>query len=334
MRLLGVELARFRWRRAVKVLLVACFLIPLFVLGGTAWSTRPVSEQDLSEAQAIADREAQQPYVQDQIDDCVEDPEMYFGPEQPAGDLEVACTDMATPRAEWFVSRQPLEMVQLVDDLGTAVPMILSVLLLLAAATYVGADWNSGSMSNQLLFEPRRTRVWAAKAGVLALAAAVTAAVVQVLFWVALDAVARSRGLDVDASVWDRLPGIMARGTLLAVGAALLGYSLTMLFRSTVVTLGILFGVAVAGTIIISILPLDGDNERWMLHTNVAAVVQDGTTYYNNQGFSACVEQDDGSMLCDGERELPLSGGLRFLGAILLLPGAAGLLTFRRRDVP
>ena len=66
----------------------------------------------------------------------------------------------------------------------------------------------------------------------------------------------------------------MLRGTLLAVGAALLGYSLTMLFRSTVVTLGILFGVAVASTIIIGVLPLDGENERYMLHTNVAAFVQ------------------------------------------------------------
>ena len=334
MRLLGVELARLRWRRAVKVLLVACFVIPLVVLGGTVWSTRPVSAADLAEAQATADREAQQPYVQDQIDDCIDDPEMYFGPETPSGDLEAACVEMATPRADWFVTRQPLDLAQAVDDLGTAVPIILSVLLLLAAATYVGADWNSGSMSNQLLFEPRRTRVWAAKAGVLALAAAVTAGIVQVLFWVVLDAVARSRGLDVTPAVWDQLPGIIVRGTLLAVGAALLGYSLTMLFRSTVVTLGILFGVAVASTIIISVLPLDGDNERWMLHTNVAAVVLDGATYYNNNMNITCVQGEDGAMVCDGERTLSLLGGVGFLGTILLLPGAAGWLTFRRRDVP
>jgi ABC-2 type transport system permease protein len=333
MRLLGVELARLRWRRAVKLLLAACVVIPLVVLGGTVWSTRPVSAQDLAEAQAIADREAQQPYIQDQIDDCIDDPEMYFGPEIPS-DLEAACVDTATPRAEWFISRQPLDLAQAVDDIGTAVPIILSVLLLLAASTFVGADWNSGSMSNQLLFEPRRTRVWAAKAGVLALAAAVTAGVVQVLFWVVLDAVARARGLDVAPAVWDQLPGIIVRGTLLAVGAALLGYSLTMLFRSTVVTLGILFGVAVASTIIISVLPLDGDNERWLLHTNVAAVVHDGTTYFNNNMNITCVQGEDGEMLCDGERTLSLLGGVGFLGTILLIPGAAGWLTFRRRDVP
>ncbi len=161
-------------------------------------------------------------------------------------------------------------------------PTILAVLLLLAAATYVGADWNSGSMSNQLLFEPRRTRVWAAKAAILALAALVVGLVVQALFWLAIRALAASRDLDVAPDVWDPVPGIVLRGTLLVVGAALLGFSLTMLFRSTVVTLGILFGVAVASTIIIGVLPLDGENERYMLHTNVAAFVQHGADYYNS----------------------------------------------------
>ena len=334
MRLLRVELDRFRWRRAVRVLVVAAFVIPLFILGGTAWSTRPVSEAELAEARATAEREAQQPYIQQSIEDCIENPDMYFGPDANITDPEAECRAANTPQPEWFLSRSPLDVGSIVDDLGTAVPTILAVLLLLAAATYVGADWNSGSMSNQLLFEPRRTRVWAAKAGVLALAAAVIGVVVQALFWLGVRALASSRELDVAPEVWDPVPGIVLRGTLLVVGAGLLGYSLTMLFRSTVVTLGILFGVAVASTIIIGVLPLDGENERYMLHTNVAAVVQDGAEYYNNNAEVTCVPDEDGNMLCDGLRRLSLAGGATYLGFVLLLPGAGGLLTFRRRDVP
>src|SRR5690606_13693898 len=118
------------------------------------------------------DREAQQSYIQDGIEQCIEHPEDWLGPNATAEDPEAACIEANTPRAEWFLDRQPLDLVSAIRDLGVAVPTILSVLLLLAASTYVGADWVSGSMSNQLLFESRRTRVWAAKAGVLALVAA------------------------------------------------------------------------------------------------------------------------------------------------------------------
>ena len=49
-----------------------------------------------------------------------------------------------------------------------------------------------------------------------------------------------------------------------------------------------------------------------MLHTNVAAVVQNGTTYYNQNVGVTCVEQDEGgAMVCDGTERLSLSGGLR-----------------------
>ena len=40
---------------------------------------------------------------------------------------------------------------------------ILAGLMMLVGTTFAGHDWNTGSMSNQLLFEPRRLRVWAAK---------------------------------------------------------------------------------------------------------------------------------------------------------------------------
>jgi len=333
-RLLRVELDRFRWRRAVKVLLVAAFVIPLVILGGTAWSTRPVSEAELAEARVTAEREAQQPYVQDSIEDCIENPETYFGPDANITDPETECRVANTPKPEWFISRSPLDVASVTDDLGTAVPTILAVLLLLAAATYVGADWNSGSMSNQLLFEPRRTRVWAAKAAILTLAGLVVGLVVQSLFWLAIRALAASRDLDVAPDAWDPVPGIVLRGTLLVVGAALLGFSLTMLFRSTVVTLGILFGVAVASTIIIGVLPLDGENERYMLHTNVAAFVQRGAEYYNSSVEVTCMPDDNGVMTCDGARRLSWAGGASYLGLVLLLPGAGGLLSFRRRDVP
>ena len=41
--------------------------------------------------------------------------------------------------------------------------MLVTLVMLLAGTTFAGHDWNTGSMGNQLLFEPRRARVWGAK---------------------------------------------------------------------------------------------------------------------------------------------------------------------------
>ena len=48
MRLLRVELTRLRWRRAIVVLLVACVAVPLVLLAGYAWDTRPFSDADIA----------------------------------------------------------------------------------------------------------------------------------------------------------------------------------------------------------------------------------------------------------------------------------------------
>jgi len=328
MRLLGVELTRLRWRRAVLVLVVAAVAIPALILGAVAWDTRPVSAAEVAAAEEQAAAERDQPYIQDELERCLENPEQYGGFVE-SDDPQVQCEEMTLPRAEWFLFRQPLDVEQQLEDTGSAVPVLLFVLLLLVGATFVGADWTSGSMSNQLLFEPRRTRVWAAKAGALALLAAVVAGVVQGAFWLGMTTLARARDLPVPDDVWDRLPGLVGRGALLVVAAAVLGYSLTMLFRSTVATLGIVFAVAVAGTFVIAVLPLGGDNERWMVQTNLLAFVQNGVDYYDSQNQVTC----DG-FGCDGMSRLSLAGATAYLGTILGIVGALGLATFRRRDVP
>lgn len=332
MRLLGVELTRLRWRRTVLALLAAAILIPLVIGAAVVWDTRPVSTADLVAAQEMADQQADDPFVLDEIEQCVADPEMYGAPV--GTDVQQACEEMMLPQAEWFISRTPLDLSSMINDLGPAIPILLVVLMLLLGATFVGADWASGSMSNQLLFEPRRTRVWAAKAAAVALVAAVTAFVVQLGFWAALALVARSRDVSVNPEVWDSLVGIIGRGTLLVAGAAIVGFSLTMAFRSTVATLGLLFAVTVGSTILIATLPLQGNNERWMVPTNLSAFVLNGTDYYNTQEETTCSQEDGEEMVCTGMSRLGVGGASAYLGFILVGTGALGWQSFRRRDVP
>src|SRR5688572_5439519 len=200
MRLIGVELTRLRWRRAVVVLLAGCALVTVVIFAGTAWSTRPVSDDELRQAQAQVERELAQPYMQRQLERCENRPNRY-GAQNAA-----QCEEMMAPRVEWYVSREELRVGAAFRESGLGVITILMGLLMLVGTTFAGADWNSGSMSNQLLFEPRRARVWLSKAaGVLALSLT-TAAVLMAGFGGGLLLLANSRGIEVPPEV----PGWMA----------------------------------------------------------------------------------------------------------------------------
>lgn len=320
-RLVRVELTRLRWRRAIVLLLLLAVAIPAFIGAAQAWSTRPVSDEEI--AQVVQDQSRD-------IERCVEHPRRYLG--GPAGEQQ--CTDLIVG---WYTGRSPLSLAeQRNGGAGMAVVAVLTALLLLAGTTFVGHDWNSGSMSNQLLFEPRRTRVWAAKALAVTLVALVTAAVVSTAYWLAMWATMRARDLTIrDGGLTDSL-AYGLRGAAFAAAAALGGYALTMLLRSTVATIGVLFAVSVAGSVIVAVLGL---SEHWQPQKNVAAIVKNGTTYYVEPPPSCFAENQGGpppapGSACSGERELSLWDGVGYYGTALVLTGGVSLAAFRRRDVP
>ena len=55
--------------------------------------------------------------------------------------------------------------------------------MIIVGTTFAGADWSSGSMSNQLLFEPRRPKVWLAKGAAVLVGTLVASAVILTAFW-------------------------------------------------------------------------------------------------------------------------------------------------------
>ncbi|CUR55691.1 membrane hypothetical protein [metagenome] len=323
MRLLQVEITRLRWRRAVVILLAACVLVPAVIFAGLAWNTRPVSDSDRADAQAQVDAEAQQPYVQKELKRCLKNPGRY-GVDQ--DDLEGSCEQMVLPQLEWYLYREQLDVRHEIDNSGTAVVTILVGLMMLIGTTFVGLDWASGSMSNQLLFEPRRLRVWLAKATAVFLTALIGAAVVLAAYWAGLGLLASMRDLHTSADTWELVRNSSARGALLVACAALGGYALTMLFRSTVATLGVLFAFAVGGSLLI-VGVIGQDAERWLLPTNFIAVLNDGVSYYSD---AACGVNGQGTC----EAYLSLADGAAYLGVLLVVSLVLSVLSFTRRDVP
>lgn len=329
-RLLLVELTRLRWRRAVLLLLAAAVAVPVIFGIAVAWNTKPPSAQERASVAQEVERESKQPYVQRDLKRCLDKPRQY-GLDPESAELQAECEEMVLPKEEWFLYWEELDLVQERDATGLAVVAIVSVLLLLAGTTFVGHDWNSGSMSNQLLFETRRSRIWGAKALVVFGVSLVLSLVVFSGYWLGLWALARSRDLPATTEILVDCLQDGLRGACLAAFAALGGYALTMLFRSTVATLGVLFAVAVAGGALIAVLGIDA---KYQPQNSVAAVVLDGAEYYVQVPDECWGRRPPAGDVCDETRVLSAESGAGYLGGLSLLAVAASALSFRRRDVP
>lgn len=321
-RLLLVELTRLRWRRAAVVLLAASVVVPVIMAVVVSFDQSPPRSDGLARAEKQA---------QKQIDLCVARPKRYGI--DPSADVQARCEEFNP--AEQFLDYNQLDLDREREDgSGPGMVAVIGVLMFLLGTTFVGHDWNTGSMSNQLLFEPRRLRIWAAKALALTLGALVAAAVGATAFWMVLLARYTTGEVPVpDGALLDCLQQGW-RGAGVAAAAVLGGYALTMLSRSTVFTLGVLFGVSVAGGLLINAVV---DDPGWFDPTiNAAAVVKDGTTYYVEVPQS-CFANFDGteelSGRCDSERERSPERGVIYLGGLLVVVSAASVLSFRRRDV-
>lgn len=335
-RLLRVELVRLLHRRAVLVLAAVAVIVPTVIGVVLALDTRAPSDAEIANAQASLERDLKDSSNEESIQQCIADPVGWGG--YPANmseeEAEQRCREDMEPQLDWYLYSPQLDLDSERDNgTGIAITLILAMAMMLVGTTFTGHDWASGSVSNQLLFESRRHRVWAAKAIVVTGFGLLVAALVETTYWLALSTVARSRDRLGDGVLLDCLQ-MGWRAALVAGVAALLGFALTTLFRSTVATLGILFGVSLAGGVVLAVLGIDG---RWNPGYNVGAVITDGMTYYAE--IDCAPEQleamgGDYGGTCTEERELTLAQGAGYLGTLVVGASAISLFSFRRRDVP
>ncbi|HEX6485698.1 MAG TPA: hypothetical protein VF012_03230 [Nocardioidaceae bacterium] len=324
MRLLLVELNRFRSRRAIALMLLAAMLLAALFAFTTIWDTRPVSAADVARAEAQVERDKSSRWFKQELARCESNPEEYNGDGATATD----CAESMTPRPEWYLERRQLVLDEVRHGSGIGLVVLLAGIMVIIGTTFAGADWASGSMSNQLLFEPRRAKVWLAKATAVFVGAAVASAVILTAFWAALFVAAEVRGISTGATVQEAIRAEAFRGVLLAGFGALGAYALTMLLRHTVGTVAVLFAYAIAGTAVIAALPISGVG-RWSVGNNVTAWLQDGYEFYD--GTIAC---SPGAGGCEQMVKMTLEQGATYLGVTLAVVAVASLLLFRRRDIP
>lgn len=322
MRLLAVELNRFRSRRAIALLSLAALVVAVVLLGATAWDTRPLTEADRTDAVAQADLEGQRSEMLQEVRACRADPSAYLGPDAAADD----CAEALVPSAESYYPRDPLDLGDVLRSRGIGLALIVVGLMVIAGCTFAGADWSSGSLTNQLVFEPRRTRVWLAKGAAVVVGTGVLTLVVLSGFWLAVGLLAQARDITVPSSEVTEVAWHVARAVALSMGAGLGVFALTMVFRHAVATLALLLVYSVGGEIAVNLLPIEGAG-RWSVGNNAF-----GWLATNHRYFDSTIVCTPGERCSSMQVMTHLEAGA-FLSALLVIAVAVSLVWFHRRDV-
>lgn len=321
MRLLLAEVRRLLARRAVVILLVTGFVLSVVVSGAVLWNGRPIGADDLAAAQAqleqsFGPRALQQ--MERDVAQCEENPRRYGG--GPGFDCE-----QIRPQAEDFIGREVLEPRSLRDYLLIPLTLLLGLLSLIAGTTFVGAEYASGSMSNLLLFEPRRGRVWAAKvAAVLVVTTAFAVLVLGIAMLVSFTAaVAWSDVSWTGTDSWHAAYAT-ARGIAVVVASAVVGVAMTLALRATIATVGLVLGYALVGETLLRAVAQQAV-EPWLLSSHLVAFLR-----------GRLVLRDYSEVTGRGRPDvtvLHVQTSAYYLGALLLALLLVTWVTFRRRDV-
>ncbi|MDQ3957607.1 MAG: ABC transporter permease [Actinomycetota bacterium] len=211
-----------------------------------------------------------------------------------------------TPSEGWFEFR---EMQEILESFGGAFVMIGW----LVGASAIGAEWQHRTVSSLLTWEPRRTRVLAAK--VIATGTFVAGLIVFLgaVLTGSLTPVAAARGTfaGVDSAWWADYAVVGGRVTLVAVMAAVLGFALAAIGKNTAAALGVGFGYfAIAEPLVRAFKPRWSE---WLIGENLGLVVT-GSGGFDGLGHSVAV----GALVL-----------LAYAGAAFAL----SLWVFRRREI-
>lgn len=264
--LLRAEVHRFRSRRFLWGIVGAGLVALLFGCGIAAHQHHKVTAADLTTAQ----QQVQQTLAEQQAfhDQCLKT--------VPAGvPVDQACPpfDPTQFRAEDFAAVRPFVLEQQLPDGVVGIGALTAAAMFLLGATWIGAEWSTRSLVALLFWEPRRTRVLLTKLGVLLVGAGAVAALAQLVWFGAAEALAATRGTR--AGLPDGFYGdvLSAQGRLVLFGVLLsgLGFGLANLLRNTGAALGVMaLYLAVLENLIRVLRPSWGE---WLLTSNAGALI-------------------------------------------------------------
>lgn len=325
--LVSAELLRIRKRRATTWLALLLLAITALVVVVYALNTKPPSADDIANAQEAYQQTLRDwqrhgdEYLQDCLDQQEEDRKT-----DPSADYD--CESMNQPPQpedfEWWSGAASSDLPFLVVGFAAAAAAVM----LLLAATFVGADNATGTLSTQLLFAPTRWKVWLAKAVALVVTAVVGAVAAMAVGGFASWLVIRWHALTPDAvhTAWGSLLDIALWMLPIVVAVTLVAYAVSWLFGHTVAIVAVTGGVLIAEQILANAVP---SSTPWLPGTNLLAIALKTWTY----NTYPCVTTPQGVSCEAVEHTLTRGHGLTMWAIVLVVTLGASLWWFRRRDV-
>ena len=325
MKLLGVELARLRARRAVQILLLLGLASTLLFAWAAYSSAQPMSaaSREMAEEQWRLAQEDWEEYGQEQVEQCREDEAAEA--ERTGQDVDWGCEDME-PQREWFFWEPPA----FADYLPSAVVpglLVIALVSLMVGVTFVAAEFATGAIGTWLTFEPRRGRVFASKT-----VAAAAAAVLFGLVWGALFIGANAAGYAAagsDVAVTGTLAHLVLRAAALTAAITVVGTGLAFVLRHTAASLGVAIGYLIGvDTILLGNVVPGG--QRWQLTLNLTAWLSGRPAPYYEE---SCTVDATGTFCDYVERTVSMTQGGLVLLAVTVAVTAVAFVTFRTRDI-
>ena len=320
-RLVGAELTRLRSRRvsivAVVVVLAAVALFQIVIHSEVAPSAK--AQASAQRAYEAAQRTWQAAHEQT-VAACVQ------GGEGTQEDCE--SYDPAPTAADYSVT--PPSFAE-VGEAGVTTAAYLSMFAsFLVAASFIGAEYSTGSLANWLTFVPQRLLVFASKGIAVVLASALLGAVaVFATLGLTASQVAHHGDPLVRAG---HLAAASGRSVVLVALAGLVGYVIALVTRHTVAAIAVPLGYSLVRAVLAGFTQNADGRLAWLPpylpETNLQAFLEHGTTYTLYRSVLA-----DGSDYTEIEKHVSFAhSGLYWL-AVAVVAVVVGAGVFRRRDV-
>jgi hypothetical protein len=250
------EMMRFRSRRLVKWMTVLSVL-GLALAGFLVFIN---SEAEGPRAVSTGSIESSSLYQ-----DCISNAD------PPSGEsIEEFCSEIA--QQESFAQDERFFFSGM-DEIFIGVTLPIAMLAFVLGASFMGAEWQKGTMTTTLTWENRRWAVFGAKAVVVIIGSLALFVMLQALLTLFMLPSALFRGTTegLDAAWWQDTGATLARCAAATVVAGVLGMSVASLGRNTAAALGAGFGyIVVVENLIRALKP---QWQQWLVTDNGAVFV-------------------------------------------------------------
>ena len=253
----------------------------------------------------------------------------------PVGSLEpplpgefdgVDCATITYPTATDVMDHRTFSFRDEMPARAAFLAALLALVGYLVGASYVGAEWQHGTMAGLLLWEPRRVKVYVAKlfalfAGLIAVGVT-TYAVGFAAHWAVADLLGDAGG--VSRGLQGSLGLVVVRGIALALAIATCGFAIAYAVRLSAAALGAAIAYIVGAEIGLRVLTQE--SQRWLLTENITAWLNRGTKIY----LSDC---DSAGRCTEKILDLTMWQGGAYVGGLALVLAVVAAIVFARRDV-